>query len=117
MLTVKGHWEQTWDIIPLSQEELDAIAAAIPEETMKITKLAFRNRFTPAEKVVLYTAAKASVELEVYLDDVNAATFIDLKRADTVVAVQSLELLGIIGEGRAAVILDTPAAVHEVFTG
>lgn len=80
----------------------------------RITKLAFRNRFTSAEKNALYTAAKTSVDVQIYLDDVNAATYIDLQRADTRANVQSLETAGLIAAGRAAIILDTPVQPDEV---
>ena len=80
----------------------------------RITKLAFRNRFTPAEKNALYTAAKSNVDIQIYLDDVNAATFIDLQRADTRDNVHALEAAGLIAAGRAAEILDTPPHPEEV---
>lgn len=71
----------------------------------RITRLAFRNRFTPVEKAALYTAAESSVQVRVYLDDVNAAAFVDLGRPDTVAGVQALEAAALIGPGRAAEIL------------
>ena len=79
----------------------------------RITKLAFRNRFTPAEKVALYNAAKTSVDIQIYLDDVNSATFIDLQRTDTRAAVQGLESLGLLAAGRALQILDAPVQTDE----
>lgn len=80
----------------------------------RITKLAFRNRFTPAEKNALYTAAKSSVDIQIYLDDVSAATFIDLQRADTRANVQALETAGLLAAGRAMQILDAPIRPDEV---
>ena len=71
----------------------------------RISKLAFRNRFTGAEKLALYTAAESSVQLRVYLDDLAAAEFVDLDYGATVAGVQALEVAGIIGAGRAAEIL------------
>ena len=82
----------------------------------RITKLAFRNRFTQAEKVALYTAAKTNVDIQIYLDDVNAATYIDLQRADTRASVQGLELAGLLAAGRAAQIIDAPIQPDEVPT-
>jgi hypothetical protein len=79
----------------------------------RVTKLAFRNRFTPAEKAALYTAAKTSVDIQIYLDDVNAATFIDLQRTDTRASVHALESLGLIAAGRADQILDAPVTPDE----
>lgn len=85
----------------------------------RITKLAFRNRFSQAEKVALEIAAldnpAASMQartqaaaLRVSQLDVAAATFIDLQRSDTRAGVLSLEVAGLLAPGRAAVILDTP---------
>lgn len=76
-----------------------------PEPVRRISKLKFRNRFTGAEKLALYTAAEASVQLRVYLDDLAAAEFVDLDYPATVAGVQALEQAGIIGAGRAAEIL------------
>lgn len=72
----------------------------------RITKLEFLQRFTQAERVAIRTAAKQSVPIEDYLALVDAATFIDVTRADTVAGVQALEQLGLIGAGRALEILD-----------
>lgn len=80
---------------------------------LRITKLAFRNRFTAAEKTALYTAAKTNVDIQIYLDDVNAATFIDLQRPDTRAAVHGLESLGLLAAGRALQVLDAPIQPDE----
>ena len=48
-----------------------------------------------------------------YLSKVNAATFIDLDRPDTRAGVQALEAVGILTEGRALEILDTPIDAQE----
>lgn len=80
----------------------------------RVTRLAFRNRFTPAEKTALYTAAKTNVDIQIYLDDLAAATFIDLQRPDTRASVQALETAGLLAAGRAAAILDTPVHPDEV---
>lgn len=90
----------------------------------RITKLAFRNRFTQAEKVALEIAAldnpaapmqmrAQAAALRASQLDVAAATFIDLQRADTRAGVQSLEAAGLLAAGRAAAILDAPVADHE----
>ena len=86
-----------------------------------ITPLAFRNRFTQAEKVTieiacldvptaLIAARQQAAALRVNQADVLNATFIDLGRADTRAGVVALQNAGIIGAGRAAIILDTPVA-------
>jgi hypothetical protein len=94
----------------------------------RITRLAFRSRFSTAEKVGLEIASldnpAATMEqrslaatLRAYLQDVQAATFIDLHRPDTRAGVQQLEQLGLLGAGRAAQILDTPPTAEERYTG
>lgn len=100
--------------------------AATPEspEDRRVTRLAFRNRFSQAELVTMEMAAldnpagtssqrQAAAGLRVMLANVAAATFIDLSRADTRAGVQQLEAAGIIGAGRAAAILDGPIAETE----
>ena len=94
----------------------------------RITKLAFRNRFTVAEKAALEIAALdnpaadmqsrgLAATLRAYLEDVQAATFIDLQRADTRAGVMMLEQVGLLGAGRALQIFDTPPTVDEAYSG
>lgn len=87
--------------------------------SMIITRLAFRNRFTMSEKAVLYTAAATpqGVGLKVYLDDLAAATFVDLSRADTIASVNYLATLGIITSARATEILTTVPTLVETYKG
>lgn len=91
----------------------------------KITRLAFRQRFTQAEKTTLELASldnpaasmqdrAQSAAIRVYLADVAAATFIDLSRSDTRDGVQALEAAGILAVGRAVEILDAPIQPAEV---
>lgn len=91
-----------------------------------ITKLAFRNRFTHAERVGLELAAldnpaasmpqrAASAALRSALADIQAALYIDLDRADTRAGVIQQEEVGLIGPGRALEILDLPVQPHEVY--
>lgn len=82
-----------------------------------LTRLAFRNRFTPAEKAALYTAAESSIQIKIYLDDLAAATFVDPERPDTIAGVQALEAATIIGPGRAAEILGAPITEEEAWQG
>lgn len=104
---------------------LQDIPAALPRH---ITKLAFRNRFTRAEKVALEMAAldnpaatmaqrQQSAALRADLKDQEGATFIDLDRADTRAGVQALEAAGLIAAGRALQILDAPVQDLERFRG
>ena len=83
-----------------------------------ITKLAFRNRFTQAEKVTIEiaqlddpTASMASRQqaaaLRASQNDVQAGSFIDLANPNTIAGTQALEAAGILASGRSAIILDT----------
>ena len=90
----------------------------------RITKLAFRNRFTGPEKVATEfaclddpsaTMAKRlqSAALRANQADLSAATFVDLLREDTRAGVQMLEAAGLLAEGRALEILDAPIQPEE----
>ncbi len=90
----------------------------------RITRLAFRNRFTQVEKVILEMSAlddpaapmaqrQQAATMRAYMADVNAATFIDLDRDDTRAGVQALEAAGLLASGRALEILDAPVQPHE----
>ena len=93
-------------------------------EPQRITRLAFRNRFTQAEKVTMEIAAldnpaatmpqrQQAAALRANLADTAAATFIDLLRPDTRTGVLSLEAGGLLAAGRALEILDTPVQPEE----
>lgn len=101
----------------------DGTSLSLPPD-MRITRLAFRNRFTQAEKVMLELAGlddptapmaqrQQSAAIRVYLADVAASAFVDPARADTRAGVQSLEAAGLLAPGRALQILDAPVQAHE----
>ena len=121
--THKANWTGlTWVLV-----EYTAPPAAAPEpvpQNTKITKLAFRNRFTMTEKVTLEIASldnpaatmparQQAAALRANLADTAAATFIDLSRPDTRAGVQMLEAAGLLGVGRALQILDAPVTDSE----
>lgn len=94
----------------------------------KMTKLAFRNRFTAAEKVAIEIACldnpsapmaqrQQAAALRASQADVSAATFIDPQRQDTRDGVLALESAGILSTGRALEILDTAITEQETFKG
>lgn len=96
--------------------------------TRHITKLAFRNRFTRAEKVMLEMSAldnpaatmpqrQQAAALRADLKDQQDATFIDLDRADLRAGVQALETAGLLAAGRALEILDAPVQDIEQYRG
>lgn len=99
-----------------------------PVPVRHITKLAFRNRFTQAEKVAIEIAAldvpTASLQqrsmaaaLRASQQDVQVAQYIDLNRPETRAGVQGLEAAGLLSAGRALVILDTEPVDVEVWRG
>jgi hypothetical protein len=70
-----------------------------------LTRLQFRNRFTQAEKVAIYTAAEQVVAIKVWLDDLMVAESVDLTAPETIAGVQGLEQAGLLAAGRADEIL------------
>lgn len=85
----------------------------------RVTVLAFRNRFTQEEKVKIELAAidnpdgtleqrQGAAAIRANLSDIMAANYIDLLQENARDGVYSLEVVGIIGAGRAEEILDGP---------
>lgn len=112
-----------FDVTRMGDYVYDGTSLSLPSDT-RITRLAFRNRFTQAEKVMLELAAlddpaapiaqrQQSAAIRVYLADVAASAFVDLARTDTRAGVQSLEAAGLLAPGRALQILDAPVQAHE----
>ena len=77
-----------------------------------ITKLAFRQRFTNAERIAIEIAAlddpagtqqdrEKSAAIRSYMKDVDVAKFIDLDRTDLQDGVNFLESIGLLAVGRA----------------
>ena len=107
---------------------LDAPAQPSNGYPRRITKLAFRNRFTKAEKAGIEFAAlddptapiaqrQQAAALRADLKDQEQATFIDLDDEDTRTGILTLEAVGLIAAGRALEILDAPVQDKERFTG
>lgn len=101
---------------------------AVELVSRKITRLAFRNRFTQAELVALEIASlddpsatmaarQQAASLRVMNANLATASFIDLDRADTRAGVMQLEAGGLLAAGRGAAILDAPIDPEEVPTG
>jgi hypothetical protein len=104
----------------------------IPEppapELRYITKLAFRNRFTAEEKVMIELAGaynpadpiqkqQLAASVRVSNADIAASTYIDLDRPDTRAGVKSMEDFGLLAVRRADEILDNPVQDFERYKG
>lgn len=84
---------------------------------MKVTRLAFKQRFTTEERLAIRAAAAVNPLVYDFQDLVDSATYIDLERKDTALSVNTLEQMGLIGEGRAAEILSPPIDEDERWSG
>ena len=82
----------------------DPVQEVIKQPTI-LTRLQFRNLFTTAEKVAIYTAAQTNMSIRVWLDDLTDTDQVDLSFPQTIQSVETLEAGGLIAPGRAAQIL------------
>ena len=90
----------------------------VPEAVdMRITKLAFKHRFTQQERIDIREASKTIPKVYDFEDLVNSATFIDLSRDDTKIAVNAVESVIPLTQGRANEILAAPIQEHERYRG
>jgi len=83
--------------------------------SMRLTKLAFRLRFTTSEMTAIYSAAVSNFTLQYMLQNNLVATYIDLSLTTTQSSVMYLVSLGLITSGRATTILTTPPGLGEIF--
>ena len=99
-----------WILINYTLPEVPVVPEVVVPK--KITKLAFISRFTDAEAIALDLASIGTTieaaSIRRYMQKVNAATFIDLSRDDTIAGVRQLETARLIGTGRADQILEAP---------
>jgi hypothetical protein len=83
-----------------------------------ITVLAYRKRFTRPERIAIKHASRqASLQssgLASDLDDLMAATYINLDIADTIQATNDIETATLIASGRASIILSDPVYSAEL---
>ena len=112
-----------FDVTRLGEYRYEDGALVLAPDT-RVTRLAFRNRFTQSEKVALELAAlddptapmaqrQQAAAIRVHLADVAVSTFIDLAAQDTRAGVLALEAGGLLTEGRVLEILDAPVQPHE----
>ena len=69
------------------------------------TKLEFFDRFTDAEQVAIYDAAKTVTQAQIWLDKFKLASDIDVTDPRTIAGINALEAAGLLAAGRAAEIL------------
>ena len=80
----------------------------------RITVLAFRKRFTLEERVALEKRAREDAMIRVFLDDVAAATYIDLTDPDLRECLEAAAILGVLEVTRVDEILDKPVRLEEL---
>ena len=115
-------------LVDLTAEEIEELQASQPitvAPPRHMTVLAFRNRFTRAEKVRIELAAiddpagdqvlrERAATVRVGQADLASATYVDVDREDTRGDVLAFEAMGLLdGAGRALIILDDPIQAHE----
>lgn len=83
----------------------------------KISKLAFKQRFTQEERIAIRTAAQQNPVVFDFQDLLESATFVDLSREDTIEDVNSLEAGGLLADGRASEILSLDISEYEKWNG
>lgn len=100
------------------REVPDATPPNAPPVEQRLSVLAFRSRITTAEKQRVYTAAKTNVEVQIWLDDLIAASpkGILLNDPRTIAGVEGMEVAGLLDHpGRAKEILEAPMLPDEAF--
>ncbi len=76
-----------------------------PPSPPPMSRLEFMNRFTMTEMAAVYTAAKANVMVEIMLDQLKMAEFVNTADPRTAAGIHMLEQAGLIASGRANEIL------------
>jgi len=89
----------------LGIEFIDGDYPTSPVAPTPLTHKQFMDRFTDSELAAIMTAAKSSIELELWFKRFEMAQEIILSDPQTVTGVNALETAGLIAEGRAAEIL------------
>jgi serine protease inhibitor len=98
--------------VPITKQELESqytwqkeSLAFVLQPKRNITKLQYMNRFTDTELATIYTVAKTSIAVEIWLEKFKLASDINLDDPLVIGGLQALEQFGLIGTGRAMEIL------------
>ena len=93
----------------------------LQEDTWKITKLAFKNRFPRQKWIAAKVAAQSSPAMADFFETFELATYIDLQRQDTITDVASLKHASVpesfrLTEEEYAAVMEVPASPEEIPT-
>jgi hypothetical protein len=78
----------------------------VPQRETVLTRLDFRNKFTYAEKVQIYTAAISDFAVKILLDDLAQSSYVDLQDPKIIDALSYLVSIGAVTEVRKQEILN-----------
>ena len=81
----------------------------------KISRVALKLRMTADERKDIRAAAESNADVFDFMDLLSDAAYINLVRPETIGGVNLLEAAGLLGEGRANEILNTPLTEDEVW--
>lgn len=122
--SLAGQWEMLIDITDFPSQpqvgwflEGNKLVTNGTNGSIKITKLAMRQRFTFTELCALETAAQTIIQVKVLLGNLNIASYVDLTRPDTIGGLGLLVSLGLLTSERMTVILNTPPTEYEIYKG
>lgn len=127
-LPLAEHLAPPWSVESVSSAAPAQDASPPPPPEYRITKFAFRARFSQAEKVGIEIAAlddpaapmeqrAMAAALRASQDDIAVAQFVNLGLEATRNGVLALEAVGLLTPGRALEIIDAPPTEDEVWNG
>jgi hypothetical protein len=90
-------------VVELPEPELPYVEPVT--ESRLLTKIAFMDRLTQKELEDIYTMAKQSVTVEVWLERFKLATEIDLDDPRMIAGLQTMEAVGLLSQGRSVEVL------------
>ncbi len=96
---VRTYYPNNWELVGESIQDIEQ------PQIKKLTKLEYMERFTDLELQSIYTAAKTSVAIEVWLEKFKATTQVDLNDSRILTGLQALETAGLLAPGRAQEII------------